>query len=564
MIKVKVLDWPGCCRVAAIALVLVFVSILFLNPSQTQAKLSGESYTIERYYAEYETPYQETQSETAVQALAITFTPRATKYYLVLASACTNNSVNGEYTQTELVIDGTTHSLAQYAPVDTNNNWRSHAAHEIIQLDATPHTIEWQYFRQTGGTGWARVKGLRIAVIEISNYYYGEAEAWSKTTSTSYTEKTTTGSFTPSATADYLALVALNQRNKASSGASGTQFTIDEVPEDEPIHTGSNYSSYSGFAKENLDNTSHNLDIDYRRVGTQQAEAQYAHVAAVLLSDLGTENVYSESLTESGNTTTTYSTKTTLNITPTERGDYLIIGMTLGNLTDTADVFEADLDLDSGTNLATYLFKTGDATAYNSFFVVKKVNLTAALHPIIMQWRRGVNSTGNGTANIKSTKIIAIRLNTTESYTDSNYTIVDDDYSTGETTAYIWAHGLDTSTNYDVAYYDAGINGGEVQGGDNNIAPTAYGNLSSTWDLSGNSGATVGLWHAVVFRTGSTPPTYYNDAAGTAGYIAADEFDVQAGAIPEFPTVIAGIVVAVTSFGIFYWMRKRRLAYVKV
>ena len=46
-------------------------------------------------------------------------------------------------------------------------------------------------------------------------------------------------------------------------------------------------------------------------------------------------------------------------------------------------------------------------------------------------------------------------------------------------------------------------------------------------------------------------------------YIVEDSFDVEQSAIPEFPTVITVIVVAGLCFGIYYWMRKRRLAYVK-
>ena len=103
---------------------------------------------------------------------------------------------------------------------------KSAVTHEIIQFTATSHTIKWEFFTETG-SGTAQVKGLRIAVIEISNYYYAEAEAWSKTTSTSYVEKVTTGSFTPP-TGDYLSLAAINQRNKVSDGSSGMQFTIDE------------------------------------------------------------------------------------------------------------------------------------------------------------------------------------------------------------------------------------------------------------------------------------------------------------------------------------------------
>jgi len=62
-------------------------------------------------------------------------------------------------------------------------------------------------------------------------------------------------------------------------------------------------------------------------------------------------------------------------------------------------------------------------------------------------------------------------------------------------------------------------------------------------------------------------PTPYDEAINnpdTYGLLANDSFYVAQSAIPEFPTVMAAIVVAGVCFGIYYWMRrKRQLAYVK-
>ncbi len=557
-------------RVISVAAALALGCMLLLSPSPIQAGTPDDSYTIERYYVEAEAT--DTTDNTPKTAASITFTPPATKYYLVLASCLTNNSSTAKYTQTELDIDGTDYSVAQHQPEDANNNWRSHATHKIIQLDATPHIIKLDFY-SSASASTASIQKTRIAVIEVSNatdhIFYGVSETMTTNSTQTWSEKVTTGIFTPSSQADYLLLSTLNQKNKGSR-LSGSQFTINDAmspPEDYPIHLGGNYSSYAGLKKKTLNNAAYNLDIDWRAEESgNNSDINMARVAAVLLSDLGADE-YVESTTETGNTGITYNTtKCKLTFTPTTRGDYLIIAMALGNLTDTSDIFDADLDLDAGTSLGTYIFTTGDTGTYNSFFIVKKVNLTkTSEHNITMQWRKEPNSGGSGTANIKSTKIIAIQLNTAESYTDSNYTTVKDNYGSGETIAYIWAHGLDISTNYDVVYYDAGINGGVKQGaGDNGIASSSYGNLSSSWDLTGDLDAEGdGDWHAVVYRAGSTPAPNYDNAAGTLGYVCDDRFYVSAAAIPEFPTVIAGIVVAGTCFGIYYWMRKKRLAYVK-
>jgi len=66
----------------------------------------------------------------------------------------------------------------------------------------------------------------------------------------------------------------------------------------------------------------------------------------------------------------------------------------------------------------------------------------------------------------------------------------------------------------------------------------------------------------VIQQADSLPPTYAEAIVDTE-YIIDDDFYVAESAIPEFPTVIAAIGVAGLCFAIYYWMRKRRLAYVQ-
>ena len=68
-----------------------------------------------------------------------------------------------------------------------------------------------------------------------------------------------------------------------------------------------------------------------------------------------------------------------------------------------------------------------------------------------------------------------------------------------------------------------------------------------------------GNWHAVVIKRGTLLPDTYADALTDPDYVADDVFYVAASAIPEFPTVMAGIGVAGLCFGIYYWKRKRKL-----
>jgi hypothetical protein len=256
--------------------------------------------------------------------------------------------------------------------------------------------------------------------------------------------------------------------------------------------------------------------------------------------------------------------KTTLTFTPSTRGDYLSIVSGLGRQESASYAFFANKDLD-GTSYGEYVFVPGQVKVYRSFMMLCKDNLTAASHTYKIQWR--TNNSNPGTeAFIKTANIVAIDVDTAESYNGSAHTTVDNLYNSGENTAYIWAHGLRTSKTYAVAYYDADVTGGGQKiATDSGLTSTAYGNLSSQYLLTTDPGATPGTWHAVVFDSefGGGPPTNYNDAVTNAGYVVEDSFEVTGAAIPEFPTVMAGIVVIGLCFVIYYWMRKRRLAYVK-
>ena len=132
--------------------------------------------------------------------------------------------------------------------------------------------------------------------------------------------------------------------------------------------------------------------------------------------------------------------------------------------------------------------------------------------------------------------------------------------ATSTTTAYIYGPNFIASHGYTVGYYD---NGGTWVV-DHNISSAGDNTFSSQYILTTNPGAEAGTWHAVVFDDDlGSPPGTYAETSGAAGYMIEDSFVVEESAIPEFSTVMAGIMVAGLCFGIYYWMRKRKLAYVK-
>jgi len=75
---------------------------------------------------------------------------------------------------------------------------------------------------------------------------------------------------------------------------------------------------------------------------------------------------------------------------------------------------------------------------------------------------------------------------------------------------------------------------------------------------------TAGNWHCAVYTSGANPSSYDPDdtniVADDTSYTGGYAFHVEQSAIPEFPTVVAAVGVSGLCFGIYYWMRKGRLA----
>ncbi|MBI3931310.1 MAG: hypothetical protein HY325_04740 [Chloroflexi bacterium] len=155
-----------------------------------------------------------------------------------------------------------------------------------------------------------------------------------------------------------------------------------------------------------------------------------------------------------------------------------------------------------------------------------------------------------------------------ESYQDAAHTVPDDLFDASGDIVYMNGLGFQASNNYAVTYYDGNVSGGgQKVATDSGLIAGASGNLSSQYLLNTDTAATAGTWHAVAFDEdllpGGGPPTNYSDAATTTGFVTDDSFEVTVAAIPEFPSIIASIVVAGLCFVIYYWMRKRQVAYVQ-
>ena len=145
-----------------------------------------------------------------------------------------------------------------------------------------------------------------------------------------------------------------------------------------------------------------------------------------------------------------------------------------------------------------------------------------------------------------------------ESHSDSSFNTVSNSYSAYGNLVYLRGTGFTPGTNYRIAYYDAGADGGQWLK-TTDTTSTALGELTDNTLLPGNFGsATANSWKALICDTGYDPAATY-DAFTASEKIAEDTFTVAASAIPEFPTAMAGFAVVIMCFGLYYWMRKRRL-----
>ncbi|MFC1993132.1 hypothetical protein ACFLV3_04920 [Chloroflexota bacterium] len=149
------------------------------------------------------------------------------------------------------------------------------------------------------------------------------------------------------------------------------------------------------------------------------------------------------------------------------------------------------------------------------------------------------------------------------SFSDSNRTTVDNDFTSTSDVVYFCGETFDLEQEYTLGVFDAGgtkladTSFTETTGNDGimdtiSIQPSSY------------SSATDGTWHAVIYKGSSTPASYLSVDQNNADYVITDSFNVTAAAIPEFPTILSAVFVVGACFAIYYWMRRRGAAHVQV
>lgn len=154
----------------------------------------------------------------------------------------------------------------------------------------------------------------------------------------------------------------------------------------------------------------------------------------------------------------------------------------------------------------------------------------------------------SGDVSQTGVRTLTIQALTLESYNNSAHTNIDNFFTAGESTVYMFGTGFTPGTGYKVAFYDGG----------DNITKDVANNADSSGNLNANysfkpGSDEPGTWHAqVIYATGSASGTYsYNGP----GVLIEDSFVVDNSAIPEFPAGMA--IPLAASLVVFAYLRNR-------
>jgi len=223
--------------------------------------------------------------------------------------------------------------------------------------------------------------------------------------------------------------------------------------------------------------------------------------------------------------------------------------------------FDARLQGDAGTCEARVLI--GSTTEWSQTLTVTAINYlhnevdvsgyTGSQDLVLQTYATATHNNANITVYYDNIKIWG-------SYSNLGRTTVSNNFTSTSDIVYAYGENFDTTGTYYVAYYD----GGGTKLKTDTYTNDADGILDASQITPSDYGSsTAGTWHSVIYKTNAPPLTYASVSTGDADYVIQDSFTVQASAIPEFPSPVTAIIVLGVCFGIYYLMRKRRMAYVK-
>jgi len=537
-------------------IILSLLVVPFLVLPQQAARADPAGVTVQRYYCIWEaewtttsTSYVDVEPSTGYYPLKLTFTPPVTADYLVIACFTVSSSSTSGTTSVQLLQNTAQIYYREWTPTATGD-WVGAGYTDVLSLSgSTSYTFQIQ-LKTSAHT--AKIRDASIILFKTANYYH----ACDDNTYTFNTDAYQDGlslSIPGSASGDYLVLTSTSICSSTTSKRIYCNWLRGSTSQAEIVRE---------FAKANEDrgwltmrimtftSTAETIKLQYKVETPCTCSVHRQHIAAVKLSDLGIDSRYTESEDPSSTTSTSYQTKVTYTITPSPAtsGDYLVMGFAMlnGSSTGVGEEPYARLDICSGDYQAERNFRPDDTLDYVPLYVFKKHRMLSGSHIIKIEYK---SSNSGITSTIKNARLLAIKVNTLQSYEDSavtTRTVFDGSHHTiyiyGYAYEYKWTPAPGAPMPYKVVYYDGGtshdgVNGTKVY--TDSVNSNYNRSILSTLDFNTYPASSYGTWHAVVYRadTGDPQPaaTY---TANDSNSVMEIEFTVQQDAISNNPPSI--------------------------
>jgi len=390
--------------------------------------------TINRYYTTWEnwenevsttsTGWVDPKPSAGFYPLRLTFTPPVEGKYLVMTCAMLSNSSADYYTDWRFLREtaGTTTEICrrQFKPRQVGD-YVPFGTHDLMTLGHQEYTFKMQ-FRTSDAGSTALMRHARIMIFQVEGYYHEADEPVSSTTETTYQDKTIL-SFTPAATGYYLVIASCSITGDNINKHFYTRLTYDDISQGEIVReptVAGNYHSYQIMRVITATSTSHTLKIQYKSEGGATATIRNARISVVRLSDLGIDAHYTEVEDASTTTSETYQDKTTLTFSPSpaQYGDYWVMGFCLLNGDNPAKKAYAQLVIDD-VSYGERSFRPDTTSDYIPLLIFKKYRTSPGSHTIKLRYRTGHSSME---VTCQNTRILAIKVNTLQSYSDAGAT----------------------------------------------------------------------------------------------------------------------------------------------
>ena len=549
----KVSDLAGNFTRLWIILSLLVVSFLVLPPQVAHADPAGV--TVQRYYSTWEaewtttsTSYVDVEPSTGYYPLQLTFTPPVTADYLLIACFTVSNSSTSGTTSAQLLQNTAQIYYREWTPTAVGD-WVTSGYTSVLSLTGnTPYTFKIQ-LKTSNASDTAKIRDCSIILFKITNYY-SSSDDITRTFNTDAYQDGLSLSIPSAASGDYLVLASTSVSSDSNNKRLYCNWLRGSTSQAEIVREFKTADQRRGWLMMRIMTftaTAETLKLQFKVETKSTCSVYKQRIVAVKLSDLGIDYNSIESEDPSSTTSTSYQTKVTYTITPSpaKPGDYLVMGFAMlnGSSTGPGDEPYASLDIDSGAYQAERNFRPDDTLDYVPLYAFKKYRMLSGSHTIKIQYK---SSNTSITSTIKNARILAIKVNTLQSYEDSavtTRTVFDSSHHTiyvyGYAYEYKWTPAPGAPMPYKVVYYDGGTshNGGNGAKVCTDTVNSNYNrSIFSTLDFNGYPASSYGTWHAVVYRadTGDPQPadTY---TANDSNSIMEIGFTVQQDAISNNP-----------------------------